>query len=137
MFFRSESGLGGRAKANPNSSLPGSFALNVSLIGPLWAPEFFKNITDRAVEKTVKYGKELIQSRTPVDTGNLQSKWMANESQIINEEYYANFVEYGTIFMDGRFMMTDSTKEIETFFIRAIRDETVKTAGTKLGFFRK
>lgn len=138
MFFRAESGLAGPARVNKRyPGLPGSSTVQVRLIGPLWAPGIFKKITDPATATTVKWGKDLIQSRTPVKTGNLRSQWMTSENTIFNDEYYTNFVEYGTIFFEGYFMAYNSTKEIEAFYIKEIQREIGFRLGSSVGAFFK
>lgn len=70
-----------------------------------------------------------IKRRTPVDKGQLRRAWTVGQVQrrgnsyvveIINNTEYASFVEYGhrtgkylTGWVEGRFMMTVSMKEIE------------------------
>jgi len=68
----------------------------------------------------VKYGKIVLgetAKRTPVDTGDLRKSWelgliTPKSVEIKNDEIYASFVEYGTINMDGFFMMTVSIDEV-------------------------
>lgn len=111
-----------------------SVALDVRLIGPLWAPGIFDKAIEKAQKRTTRYGKRLIQSRTPVDTGNLRSKWYTTQTDIINDEYYAGFVEYGTIFFDGYFMAKDSTNEIEDYYLEQLKKQISKDVG---GFFKR
>lgn len=70
-----------------------------------------------------------IKKRTPVDTGELRRNWQLGEVrregdklvvEIINNTFYASFVEYGhrtgkdrRKWVEGRFMMTISMQEIE------------------------
>ncbi|PYI57025.1 HK97 gp10 family phage protein [Paenibacillus flagellatus] len=70
-----------------------------------------------------------IKKRTPVDTGELRRNWTVGKIQRIGDGYlveifnnteYASFVEHGhrtgedlTKWVEGRFMMTISMKEIE------------------------
>lgn len=119
------------SKASPNGMF--SISVDVKLVGPLWTPGIFKGIVDRANKNTLSYGKAIIQRRTPVDTGNLRSKWMVTDSEIRNDEYYAAFVEYGTIFMDGYFMATDSIEEIEKRYLENIQNELKSSIGAKVG----
>ena len=136
MFFRAESGLGTPGRINPKyPGLPGTWSVDVRLIGPLWAPQIFQGVIDAASAETVEYGKNLIKSRTPVKTGNLQSQWFTTKTTIYNDEYYSNFVEYGTIFFDGYFMATDSTKEIEKYYLRAIGAQIGKQISSPVSRF--
>lgn len=132
-MFRAEAGLRGIARPNPRyPQLPGSWTVDVRLVGPLWAPGIFSGIMQRSYAPTVAYGKSLIEGRTPVKTGNLKSNWQITERTIFNDEYYANFVEYGTIWFDGYFMATDSTKEIEKRFVQEIQKEIGRTISGKM-----
>lgn len=115
--------------SNPSPQGRFSVSVDVRLIGPLWAPGVFKRVIERAQATTVDYGKRLIQSRTPVDTGNLRAKWYTTKTDIVNDEYYSSFVEYGTIFFDGRFMATNSINEIEDRYLKEIKNEINSSIG--------
>lgn len=92
---------------------------------------------ERAVERFIQdfllemayRAERKIKKRTPVDTGELRRNWSVGNVErrgdtyvveIINNTDYASFVEYGhrtgaelTKWVEGRFMMTISMKEIE------------------------
>lgn len=86
-----------------------------------WMQELLLELAYRAVAK--------IKKRTPVDTGVLRQRWDLGgiirkgdgyEVEIFNNVEYAPYVEYGhrtgkdlTGWVEGRFMMTISMKEIE------------------------
>ncbi|GIP55956.1 HK97 gp10 family phage protein [Paenibacillus vini] len=86
-----------------------------------WIREFLLEMAYRADRK--------IKKRTPVDSGELRRRWQvgqvikkgnAYEVEIFNNTEYAGYVEYGhrtgkelTGWVEGRFMMTISMKEME------------------------
>lgn len=86
-----------------------------------WIREFLLEMAYRAVAK--------IKRRTPVDTGDLRKHWEVSnvvrkgngyEVEIFNNLEYSAYVEYGhrtgkdlTEWVEGRFMMTISMKQIE------------------------
>lgn len=88
----------------------------------------------RAANIAKTYGLALVKARTPVDTGNLKSKWEAkfedNGIRWSNETYYAGFVEHGTRKMAPRNMLGDSLPDIEQVFYK----ELVKELGKTLAF---
>lgn len=102
------------------------------------AKSFQKALDERVIERFIKdfllemayRAERKIKKRTPVgDTGNLRRNWRVGNIErhgdayvieIINNTHYASFVEYGhrtgadlTKWVEGRFMMTISMKEIE------------------------
>ena len=69
--------------------------------------------------------KAKVTLKTPVDTGVLRKSWRyktisENEGIVSNNVHYAPHVEYGhrtrggKSFVDGRYMLTKSVKEIES-----------------------
>ncbi|MGD9678427.1 MAG: HK97 gp10 family phage protein [Vulcanibacillus sp.] len=96
-----------------------------------------KAIDERVVERFIRdfllemayRAERKIKKRTPVDTGDLRRTWRVGEVkrrgnsyivEIFNNTEYAPYVEYGhrtgselTTWVEGRFMMTISMKEIE------------------------
>ncbi|MEK5480311.1 HK97 gp10 family phage protein [Paenibacillus sp. FSL R5-0407] len=86
-----------------------------------WIREFLLEMAYRAERK--------IKKRTPVDSGELRQNWRvgkivkkgdAYEVEIYNNTDYASYVEHGhragknsTSWVEGRFMMTISMKEME------------------------
>lgn len=101
------------------------------------ADTFKKSLDEHIVERFIREfllemayrAERKIKKRTPVDTGELRRNWTVGEVQrrgnsyiveIFNNTEYASFVEYGhrtgknlTKWVEGRFMMTISMKEIE------------------------
>ncbi|ARF66668.1 hypothetical protein B7C51_20455 [Paenibacillus larvae subsp. pulvifaciens] len=85
-------------------------------------------ISDFLLEMAMRFDRK-IKKRTPVGkTGQLRRNWRVGNVQkvgnayiveIINETYYAGFVEYGHRtrnlkgWVEGKFMMTISAKEME------------------------
>lgn len=100
-----------------------------------WIREFLLEMAYRADRK--------IKKRTPVgETGELRRNWQvgnvvrkgnAYEVEIINNTEYAPYVEYGhrtgkdlTGWVEGRFMMTISMKEIERELPRFVERKQVE-----------
>lgn len=99
-----------------------------------WINEFLKEMGYRAVAK--------IKRRTPVDTGHLRHTWevgnvvrkgQAYEIEIFNPTEYAIFIEFGhrtgkdlNRWVEGRFMMTISMKEIERELPKFIEKKQVE-----------
>ncbi|MGG1597616.1 HK97 gp10 family phage protein [Paenibacillus naphthalenovorans] len=101
------------------------------------AENFKKTLDERVIERFIRdfllemayRAERKIKKRTPVDTGELRRNWMVGRVErhgdayvieIFNNAEYASFVEYGhrtgeelTEWVEGRFMMTISMKEIE------------------------
>ena len=56
---------------------------------------------------------DIIQLKTPVRSGALRDGFIIDvEGAIVNNVDYASFVEFGTVNMAGRFMVTQSLPEI-------------------------
>lgn len=96
-----------------------------------------KALDERVIERFIREfllemayrAERKIKKRTPVDTGELRRKWTVGRVErqgnayvveIFNNTEYGSFVEYGhrtgedlTKWVEGRFMMTISMKEIE------------------------
>lgn len=88
-----------------------------------WIRELLYELALRALAKTKR--------RTPSKTNELRNNWQLGrvvkkgnsfEVEIYNNTYYASFVEYGhrtgkdlTKWVEGRFMMTISMKEVEDY----------------------
>lgn len=100
-----------------------------------WIREFLLEMAYRADRK--------IKKRTPVgDTGELRRNWQVGRVErrgdafiveIFNNTEYASFVEYGhrtgkdlTKWVEGRFMMTISMKEIERDLPKFIEKKQLK-----------
>ena len=85
------------------------------------------NFNDEANKTLNKISQKLVAKvklKTPVDTGVLRRSWrVKNEGQlariVYNNVHYAPHIEYGhrtrggKSFVDGRYMLTKSVKEIE------------------------
>jgi hypothetical protein len=101
------------------------------------AKSFQKALDERLIERFIRdfmlemayRAERRIKKRTPVDTSQLRRNWKVGRVEkqgnayvveIYNNTDYASFVEFGhragvdlTKWVDGRFMMTISMKEIE------------------------
>lgn len=101
------------------------------------AKTFKKTLDKRVIERFIQdfmlemayRAERKIKKRTPVDSGDLRRKWKVGRVErrgsayvveIFNNTDYASFVEFGhrtgidlTKWVEGRFMMTISMKEIE------------------------
>lgn len=111
----------------------------------------FKNALDeRVIERYIRdfllemayRADRKIKKRTPVDTGELRRNWTVGKVErygdaytveIFNNTEYASFVEYGhrtgedlAEWVEGRFMMTISMKEIEWELPRYIERRQVE-----------
>jgi hypothetical protein len=92
-------------------------------IGTVVYGDFFTNegrrqrAFDRALERTLREGVYIIREKTPVRTGNLRDNFMEDGSSIFNDVSYSSYVEYGTRYQSGKFMMTQSIPRIEDEFI--------------------
>jgi HK97 gp10 family phage protein len=86
------------------------------------------------IAKTFASG--LIKARTPVDTGKLKSSWKVGLEggglRIKNDTFYAGFVEFGTVNMAPRAMMTSSLPEIQSAYIDALYKEIGEAMGDDL-----
>ncbi|MDN4069261.1 HK97 gp10 family phage protein [Paenibacillus vini] len=99
-----------------------------------WIREFLLEMAYRAERK--------IKKRTPVDSGELRRNWQVGRVQkqgdaytieIFNNTEYAPYVEHGhragqnsTKWVEGRFMMTISMKEIERELPKFIEKKQVE-----------
>lgn len=99
-----------------------------------WIREFLLEMAFRAERK--------IKRRTPEDSGELRRNWQvgrvekqgnAYEVEIYNNTEYAGYVEFGhragrnsTRWVEGRFMMTISMKEIERELPRFIERKQIE-----------
>lgn len=106
-----------------------------------WIRELLLEIAYRAVAK--------IKKRTPVDSGHLRGNWQvgeivrkgdAFEVEIYNVVEYAPWVEYGhrtgknlDKWVEGRFMMTISMKEIERELPAFIQRKQIELINRLLG----
>ncbi len=66
---------------------------------------------DQVVAKTALDIKRLAMSNTPVRTGNLRDGWESNKTgkwewEVKDKVEYGPYVEFGTVKMAGRFMLT-------------------------------
>ncbi|TNJ68224.1 HK97 gp10 family phage protein [Paenibacillus hemerocallicola] len=101
------------------------------------AGSFKKALDDRVIERFIRdfllemayRAERKIKKRTPVDTGELRRNWRVGRVErqgdaylveIYNNTEYVSFVEFGhrtgedlTKWVEGRFMMTISMKELE------------------------
>lgn len=55
---------------------------------------------------------DLIEDKTPVDTGFLKSSFRIVGPLIVNDADYASYVEWGTQYMEGFHMVADSLEAI-------------------------
>lgn len=93
---------------------------------------FYQNLykgIDAGLNKVGRTLRDRIKDVTPVDTGLLKKSMLfqrisGKEIAVTNDVFYAIFVEGGTIYMDGRFMMQrtfdNNQKELEQLFIDTI-----------------
>jgi hypothetical protein len=102
-----------------------TYRVGVKLEGPLWKDDAIKKPLNKAIKRTLEYGKGVIKERTPVKTGLLKSQWFYRTEQraIFNEVPYSIFVEYGTRFMFARMMAQNSIPDIQGYFEQAIAEE--------------
>lgn len=87
----------------------------------------------RAANIAKTYGLALVKARTPVDTGDLKGGWKAklegNGIRWTNETKYAGFVEFGTVKMAPRAMLSGSIDDISEVFA----EELFREVGSALG----
>ena len=85
----------------------------------------YKKEAKKALNQVGMRLKAKVTLKTPVDTGVLRKSWRyktisENEGIVSNNVHYAPHVEYGhrtrgkKSFVDGRYMLTKSVKEIES-----------------------
>lgn len=100
----------------------------VKTSGPVFDGKSLAPLIKVAVRDTLEYGKGVIKDATPVDTGNLQSKWFFRTEQlaIYNEVPYAPYVEDGTSKMEGQFMAQNSVPAISEYLEQAVSIEINK-----------
>ena len=94
--------------------------MNVRLSGLLFEPHAIALELERAIDKTLAYGVDLVGQRTPVDTGNLKSRLDSEDEQnggsIFSDVHYSIFVEQGTRYFSGSFMFENAVPPIEREF---------------------
>ena len=96
-----------------------------------WTDKSLQSDLQSFIKNFVKdKGQEIVartKLRTPVDTGALRNSWQvgdfrektnAYEIDILNNQEYASYVEYGTVerewkWKNGAFMLTKSLNEVE------------------------
>lgn len=73
---------------------------SIKYSGTLWSEPNVTAEVREAMSEVRGFAEQLIQSRTPVDTGKMKSSWQVNTGDrlltISNPMYYANFIEEGT-----------------------------------------
>ena len=74
--------------------------ISITAEGPLHnnPDKHFKAAVTKAVSNTANYGKRIVQSDTPVDSGLLKSKWFFTHTgwgkfELANRTHYAPYVE--------------------------------------------
>jgi hypothetical protein len=104
-----------------------SIKVTFTATGPLHQnpQSHFKKAVSKSLDDTAKYGKGLIQDRTPVRTGNLQRGWSIakpnnDELSIYNDVKYVRFVE-AKIHMAFR-----SEEEIQNFLNQQLNQNIPK-----------
>ena len=79
-------------------------------------PKRLSNVSSKLIRK--------VKLKTPIDTGTLKKSWRSKKDGdlariVYNNVHYAPYIEYGhrtrggKSFVDGRYMLTKSVKEIE------------------------
>jgi hypothetical protein len=110
-------------------------AQDIKFYGKLWTGKISQEVRE-AAEYARTYGLGLIRARTPVDTGELKSKWSARivsgGIEWSNPTPYAGFVELGTRKMAPRYMLTDSLPDIERVFRQRLRSNINKALANRL-----
>lgn len=104
--------------------------VRVKANGPLFSKSY-RPLLKPAVKAALEYGKSVIQSNTPVLTGNLKKNWTyeTRRNTITNLTPYADFVENGTSRFKGRGMIARSMADIEAYFIQAVEQQVKKLGG--------
>jgi hypothetical protein len=99
----------------------------ISYFGKLFDSPNITPAIAKAANIAKAYGVALVKARTPVDTGDLKGGWKAklegNGIRFNNDTFYAGWVEYGTVKMAPRHMLTDSMPDIQDAFIDALYSE--------------
>ena len=85
----------------------------LSFSGPLFQRGLSRELIDRAVAKTARYGRSVIAAKTPIDTERLKQGWQVVDKAIVNAVPYCAYVEDGTSRMVGRKMAASSIPAIE------------------------
>lgn len=108
----------------------------INFYGPLFSSPDITPAIARAAHVARVFGQALIKAKTPVDTGKLKSDWKVKlEGQglrITNAAPYAGFVEFGTVKMAARSMMTSSLPEIQAVFVSELYSDIGKELGADL-----
>lgn len=90
---------------------------NPAFQGPLWQLGNVEKLISEALDKTGDYGLSLTRSRTPIQTGNLNSKWeaQANHDTLTfrNDAFYSGWVEFGTTRQRPKLMLTGALPSIQ------------------------
>jgi len=102
--------------------------------GNLWSePNVTPEVRD-AMKEVREFAQSLIESRTPVDTGEMRSRWQVSTGDrllsIINPTYYAGFVEFGTRRMAARNCLTGALPAIEKRFTELVLEKVTAKYGS-------
>lgn len=93
---------------------------SIKYSGTLWSEPNVTAEVREAMSEVRGFAEQLIQSRTPVDTGKMKSSWQVNTSDrlltISNPMYYANFIEEGTRKIKPFYCYTGALPAIEQRF---------------------
>lgn len=100
---------------------------SISLSGPVFkAANVFSAVSNEVIEKTTNYGKGIIADKTPVRTGKAQNGWVAQGNTIYNDVNYVSFLEEGTKYMQGHFMVKRSLPAIRAFAVKQAASSLIK-----------
>lgn len=112
----------------------GSVSINYK--GELFKGDEVTPAIARAANIAKTYGLALVKARTPVDTGDLKGGWKArlegNGIRWTNETRYAGFVEFGTVKMAPRSMLSGSLADIKQVFDEELSNEVGKALGADI-----
>ena len=106
---------------------------SIRVVGTLVTGDVNK-ITKQAMEGLDTFAKDMLESLTPVKTGNMKSRWNVTTSDrlfmIRNSAYYSNFINSGTRKIAPRFMVEKTIEAVGEEFkgrVESILSETQRT----------
>ena len=105
-----------------------AFSSRVKLEGPVFRRGAIKKALKKARKRAMVDGIKEIKSWTPVRTGDLKRAWRYESDTIYNDMPYASFVENGTRFFEGYYMVRDAMPAIERQFGELV-NEALKQEG--------
>jgi hypothetical protein len=97
---------------NPNVEKSGNIFHDRPLVKPI----------SETIETVLEQGVELLREKTPIRTGVARDGWFTTRSPhgITNSVPYVKFLEEGTRYTEGHWMVRETTPKIERLLVDAL-----------------